>query len=128
MGSEPSSRTGAGGSRDQGAGGRAGRSLELAIAIYGAMVFVVLWILVAQAIFTDGQMLADTWAWLSGLDTVAAVVVWILLLPVAIFVWAWQADLAPVLMAVVMLGLVVWTAIAWSGLMRALRRRRRSAV
>lgn len=125
MGSEPSSRTGAGGARDQGAGGRAGRSLELAIAIYGSVVFVLLWVYVASAVLTDGQLLADSWAWLSSLDLVPAVVVWILVLPVAVFLWAWQAGLEPLWMAVVMLGLVLWTGIAWSGLMRTLLRRSR---
>jgi hypothetical protein len=104
---------------------RLARTVELALAAYASVVFVLLWVYVASAVLTDGQLLTDSWAWLSSLDIVAAVVVWILILPVAVFLWAWQAGLEPLWMAVVMVGLVIWTGIAWSGLMRSLLRRSR---
>jgi hypothetical protein len=106
-------------------GGGSGRTLELVLSIYAAVVFVLLWVYVATALLTDGQLLTDTWDWLGGLDTLVAVVVWILMLPVAIFVWAWQAGLEPWGMALVVIGLVIWTGIAWSGLLRVLLRRGR---
>lgn len=96
--------------------------LELGLAIYAAVVFVLLWVYVATAFLTDGQLLTDTWAWLSGLGTLAAIVVWVLVLPVAVFVWAWQAGLDPLWMALIMIGLVIWTGFAWSGLIRVLLR------
>jgi hypothetical protein len=91
-----------------------------------SLVFVVLWIYVAAAAFTDGTLLTETWDWLTGLDTVAAIVVWIAILPVAVFLWAWQAQLEPIWMGLVMLGLVAWTWIAWAGLLRLVWRRRAS--
>lgn len=97
--------------------------MEVGLTLYVAAVFVLLWVYVAAAVFTDGELLADTWAWLSGLDTIAAVVVWIAILPVAVFLWAWQAGLEPVAMGLVMLGLVAWTAMAASAVLRLRRSR-----
>jgi hypothetical protein len=104
-------------------------ALEVALTGYAAAVFVVLWLYVAAAAFTDGTLLADTWAWLGGLDTIAAIVVWVAILPVAVFTWAWQADLEPLWTGALMLGIVAWTAIAFSGLLRTVGRllARRSA-
>ncbi len=104
-------------------GQRVGRSTEVILSSYAAAAFVVLWCYVAAATFTDGGLLTDTWAWLSGLGTVAAIVVWLAILPVAVFVWAWQADLSPFVMGIVLLGLVLWTAVAFSGLVRMLHGR-----
>jgi hypothetical protein len=111
-----------------GRGNRLGRAMEIVFPIAATAVFVVLWIYVALAAFTDSPLPADTWAWLSGLDTVVAVMVWVLILPLAAFLWAWQADLEPIWMGLVMLGLVAWTGLAVSGLRRGLFRRRPSAV
>lgn len=79
-------------------------------------VFLVTWSAVVAAILGDGAILADTWAWLSSLEAIAAFVVWLALLPLVVFLWAWQADLQPWVMALVMLGLVTWTLMALSGL------------
>ena len=108
--------------RPDATGSRLGRSFEIALSVYASVVFVGLWLYVAAAVFTDGALLADTWAWLSGLDTIPAILVWMAILPIAIFLWAWQANLEPLFMGLVMLGLVVWTGIAWSGLVRLLLR------
>jgi hypothetical protein len=98
--------------------GRAGEILRLAL-VFGALaVFLVLWIYVAVGVLTDGTLLADTWAWLSGLDLPANVVAWVVLLPLGVYLWAWQAALAPWAMALVMVGLGAWTMLALSGLRR----------
>ena len=93
------------------------------------VVFIALWVYIAAAMFTDGALLAETWTWLSGLDTIGAIVAWIAILPIAVWTWAWQADLQPLLMGLVLLGMVAWTAVAVTGLVKTLRNRfaRRSA-
>ncbi len=83
----------------------------------------VLWLYIAAAAFTDGKLLADTWTWLIGLDTIPAIIAWIAILPVAAWTWVWQADLRPLLMGLVMLGMLAWTALAVTGLVRTLRNR-----
>ena len=98
--------------------GRSARVVEVVLSIGALIVFAILWFYVAAAVFTDGTLLDDTWAWLGSLDTLAAVVAWLALLPLAVFLWAWQADLQPWVMGIVMLGLVAWTLVAASGLRR----------
>lgn len=95
---------------------RRGRVIEVLLAVGSLAVFAVTWLYVAAAVLSDGTFLADTWAWLSSLEAIAAFVVWLLLLPLVVFLWAWQADLAPWVMGLVMLGLVAWTLVALSGL------------
>jgi len=86
---------------------------------------VVLWLYIAVAAFTDGKLLTDTWAWLGGLDTIPAIVAWVAILPIAAWVWAWQAGLEPLLMGLVLLGMAAWTMAAFGGSLRTLRRARR---
>ncbi len=103
--------------------GRLARVLEIVLKVYACAIFVLLWVYVALAALTESSLPADTWVWLSGLSTVAAVIVWLAILPVAVFLWASQADFEPLVMGLVMLGLVAWTVVAWAGLFRLRRRR-----
>lgn len=98
---------------------RTRRHIERGLTIYASAVFVLLWAGVVIAAFSDGRLLVDAWAWLEGLDTIAAIVVWIAILPIGVYLWAWQAELEPVLMGLVMIGLALWAAAAWSALVRS---------
>ena len=100
------------------AAGRAGRIVGLVLAVGALAVLTVTWMYVAAALVTDGSLLASTWAWLTGLDTLAAIVAWVAFLPLGVFLLAWQADLAPWAMGLVMAGLVGWTLLALSALRR----------
>ena len=83
-----------------------------------------MWTGAVLAMLGNGAILMESWAWLGSLGPVAAVVVWILFLPVCIGLWATQAGLAtPALFAVIAL-LVAWTAVAWAGLARQTAARR----
>lgn len=119
-GPDPTGPAGADPSRPP-ARGVPGRAIEVLLTVGALVVFAVTWVYVAAAVFSDGTLLADTWAWLSGLQAIAAFVVWLALLPLVVFLWAWQAELQPWIMGLVMLGLVVWTGIALSGLRRRAR-------
>jgi amino acid permease len=104
-------------------GRHVGRVIGLVLGFLFAAVFVVLWVYIAAAAFTAGTLLADTWDWLTGLGPLETIVVWLAVLPIAVFVWAWQADLGPVVMGLVLLGMVAWTAVAaWAPLKRVVRR------
>ena len=102
---------------------RLSHRVELALSVYASAVFVILWAFVAVAAVTDAALVGETWAWLDGLDTIGAIIVWLAILPVAVFLWAWQAGLDVLLMGLLMVGLAAWSAVAWSGLLRALSRR-----
>ena len=102
-----------------------GRVLEVVFTTFATAVFVLLWIYIAAAVFTDGGLLADTWAWYEGLELVGRVVVGIAILPVIVFLWAWQADLGPLLFGLVMLLMIGWSFIAFQGTARLVVRRAR---
>jgi hypothetical protein len=108
-----------------GTGNRLGRALEIVLPIGATLVFVALWIIVAVDVLTDSALPDDLWAWLTGLDLIAAIVAWVLFLPIGVYLWARQAGLDDWAMALVMLGLVAWTLLALSGLRRGLWRRGR---
>jgi len=100
-----------------------GRALEVVIGLYGAAIFSILWAGFAVGLATGGRILVDAWAWLSGLEPLAAVAAWILLLPIAIGLWAWNAVGSTLVTGAVGAGLVAWTLVAVSGLVRTFRRR-----
>lgn len=107
---------------------RAGRALGLALSLYAGAIFVILWAGAVIGWATGGAIFVDAWAWLSSLDTIAAVLAWILFLPIAVGLWAIDADLAPIAGAAIAAGLVVWTLAAASSLVRVVRRRRHPAM
>ncbi len=98
------------------------RALEVFLASYAGVVFALLWIGLAVGLATGGALFADTWTWLTGLEPLAAVVIWILALPIAVALWAWNADLPTLAAAVVAVGLIGWTLVAISGILRTFRR------
>ncbi len=104
---------------------RLGRTLDVTLPFLASIVLVVLWVYVALVLFTDSSVPADTWAWLEGLEVVPAVVAWIAVLPLGVFLWAWQAGLEPIWFGLVMALLVGWTFLAWSSSVRSIGRRRR---
>jgi len=103
--------------------GRAARAFEVGLSLYGAAVFAILWAGLAVGLATGGDLLVDAWAWLSGLPAGVAVVAWILLLPIAVGLWAWNAVGSTLVTGAVAVGLVAWTLLMASGVVRALRRR-----
>lgn len=100
--------------------------LDTVLPLYAAAILTVLWVYVALAAFTGTSLPAETWSWLESLDTLPAIVAWLAILPVGVFLWAEQADLEPLFFGLVMVGLVAWTFFAWSGLIRAALRLRRA--
>lgn len=106
---------------------RLGRFLDTVLPIFASLVFVVVWIYVALATLTDSTLPADTWSWLEGLELAPAVVAWLALLPLGVFLWAWQAELQPIWFGLVMALLAGWTWLAWASSIRVLVRRRRRA-
>ena len=100
-----------------------GRALEIALSLYGIAIFTILWVGFAVGLATGGDLLVDAWAWLTGLEPVAAVIAWILFLPIAVGLWAWNAVGSPLVIGAVAVGLVAWTLVMASGAMRTFRRR-----
>ncbi len=69
------------------------RRLQLVLGTYAVAVFALLWVGFAVGLVSGGQAFADAWAWLNGLEPVARIAAWILFLPIAVGLWAWNATL-----------------------------------
>jgi hypothetical protein len=95
--------------------------VEIVLSTYAVLVFAILWIGVAIGIADGGRLLTDAWTRLTGLEVVAQVALWILFLPIAVLLWAWNSGLAAPFAWVVALGLLTWTLVALAGLARAFR-------
>jgi hypothetical protein len=87
------------------------------------VVFAVIWLGFAVGLVTGGQVLAAAWAWLNGLEPIARIAALILLLPIAVGLWAWNAWLPTPVLAAILAGLIAWTMVAVGGLVRNVRRR-----
>jgi hypothetical protein len=61
------------------------------------------------------------WEWLRSLPVVAQVAVWILILPLAVGLWAWESELGQGPRIAVGVGLVAWTILAFSQLIQGIR-------
>ena len=68
------------------------RRLQLVLGTYAVLVFAVLWVGLAVGLIAGGQAFADAWTWLNSLVPVARITAWILFLPIAIGLWAWNAG------------------------------------
>jgi hypothetical protein len=102
--------------------GGAGRACDVGLSVYGAVICIALWGGLLVGVTTGGAMPTDAWAWLTGLDTVAAVVAWILLLPIAVGLWAWNEAGSVLVQGVVLVGLLAWTLLMARGVGRTVRR------
>jgi hypothetical protein len=76
------------------------------------VVFAVLWVGFAVGLVSGGQAFADAWGWLNGLEPVARIAAWILFLPIAVGLWAWNTDLPAPVFAAVCAGPAAWTLVA----------------
>jgi hypothetical protein len=99
------------------------RRLQLVLGTYAVAVFALLWVGFAVGLVSGGQAFTDAWAWLNGLEPIARIPAWILFLPIAVGLWAWDAGLPAAVLAAVAVGLVAWTLVAVGSLARAVRRR-----
>ncbi len=102
------------------------RGLRLALGLWASLAFLVLWVGAAANLAGGGHLATDSWTWLTSLPDVVGFAVWVLLLPVAVGLWASQADPPAIVGGLVAFGLVLWTAVAWLGLARTLGAGRRA--
>ena len=99
------------------------RSARLAtgLGVYATAVLVVMWVGFAIALVSDPDLLDQAWRSLRELPVVPQVLAWVLLLPAAIGLWAWTADLPTLAGLAVVAGLVGWTLVAVRSFVRSLR-------
>lgn len=99
----------------------ADRRLRIWLGAWASLAFLVLWVGALLSLAGGGRLADDAWSWLTGLPGLIGLAVWVLLLPAAVGLWASQAGLPGIVGWLVVVGLVLWTGVAWLGLARALR-------
>ena len=103
---------------------RADRRIRLALGGWASLAFLALWAGVALNLVGSGRLAGDAWSWLTALPGIVQLAVWVLVLPVAVGLWAAVSSVPAVVGGVIVVGLVAWTAVAWFGLVRILQARR----
>ena len=88
---------------------------------WASLVFLVLWAGALLDLAGGGRLAPDAWSWLAGLPDLAGFAAWVLLLPVAVALWASQSGLPGVVGWLLLVGLALWTVVAWLSLARSLR-------
>jgi len=96
-------------------------TIPRAISIYAIVIFVVLWVGFAVALFVNREWLDLLWNWVSALPAVMEVIVWVLFLPIMVLLWIWESSWPALMRLLGFAGLVAWTLLAVSGLARAMR-------
>jgi hypothetical protein len=98
------------------------RRFRLGLGLWASAVFVAFWAAAAVSVIAGGSLAGDAWAALTALAPPAQVLAWVLFLPAAVGLWGSQAGLSTAAAVLLLLALGVWTAAAWAGLARTLRR------
>jgi hypothetical protein len=91
------------------------------MSIYAIAIFVVLWVGFVIALVVDRGFLDTLWNWVRALPLVAEIIVWVLFLPITVGLWIWQSSWPALLRLLGFGGIVVWTLVALSSLMKAMR-------
>jgi hypothetical protein len=91
------------------------------LSTYAIVIFAVLWIGFATALLVNQAWLDSLWNWVRGLPLVPEIIVWLLLLPIMVGLWIWESSWPALLRLLGFAGIVGWTVLAVSSLVRAVR-------
>ena len=98
-----------------------GDTVPRAMSIYAIVIFVVLWVGFAIALAVNPEWLTTLWDWVRELPLVAEIIVWVLFLPIMVGLWIWESSWPALVRLLGFAGIVAWTLVAVSGLLRAVR-------
>ena len=91
------------------------------LSTYAVVVFAVLWVGFAVALLVNQEWLDLLWNWVRDLPSVLEIIVWVLFLPITSGLWVWESSWPAYLSLLALVGIVVWTLLAVSGFIRAMR-------
>ena len=89
---------------------------------YAIVIFAILWVGFAIALVVNREWLDLLWNWVRALPTVAEIIVWVLFLPIMVGLWIWESSWPALVRLLAFAGIVVWTLLAVSSFLRAVRR------
>ena len=88
---------------------------------YAIAIFAILWIGFAIVLVVNREWLDVLWDWVRALPFVAEIIVWVLFLPIMVGLWIWESSWPTLLRLLAFAGIVVWTLLAVSSFVRAVR-------
>ncbi|UCC54127.1 MAG: hypothetical protein JSV68_09165 [Anaerolineaceae bacterium] len=91
------------------------------LSTYAIVIFVMLWVGFAFALVVNRESLDLLWNWVRALPTVVEFLIWVLFLPIMAGLWVWESSWPALLRLLAFAGIVVWTLLAASSFLRAVR-------
>ena len=88
---------------------------------YANLVFAVLWIGFFIALIVNREWLSMLWNWVQALPAVPRIFIWVVLTPVMVLLWVWESSWSTLGQIASYAGVVAWTFLAISGLVKAFR-------
>ena len=88
---------------------------------YAIVIFAMLWVGFAIALVVNREWLDLLWNWVQALPSVAEIIVWVLFLPGMVGLWIWESSWPDLVRLLAFAGIVVWTLLAVSSFLRAVR-------
>ena len=88
---------------------------------YANAVFALLWIGFFIALIVNREWLTMLWNWVGALPAVPRIFIWVVLTPVMVLLWVWESSWSTFGHFVGYAGVVAWTILAISGLVKAFR-------
>jgi len=91
------------------------------LSTYAILIFAMLWVGFAIALVVNREWLDLLWNWVRALPSVAEIIIWVLFLPIMVGLWIWESSWPVPLLQLAFAGIVGWTLIPVSRLLRAVR-------
>jgi hypothetical protein len=91
------------------------------LSTYAIVIFAMLWVGFAIALVVNREWLDLLWNWVRALPSVAEIIVWVLFLPIMAGLWIRESSWPDLVRLLAFAGIFVWTLLALSSLLRAMR-------
>jgi hypothetical protein len=91
------------------------------LSTYAIVIFAILWVGFAIALVVNREWLDLLWNWVRALPSVAEIIIWLLFLPIMVGLWIWESSWPALVHLLAFAGIVVWTLLAVSSFLRAVR-------
>ena len=94
------------------------------LSTYAIVIFAMLWVGFAIALVVNREWLDLLWNWVQALPSVVEIIIWLLFLPIMVALWIWESSWPVFIQLLAFAGIVVWTFLAVSSFLRAVRDRK----
>ncbi len=91
------------------------------LSTYAIVIFTILWVGFAIALGVNPEWLDLLWNWVRALPSVAEIIVWVFFLPIMVGLLIWESSWPALVRLLAFAGIVIWTLLAVSSFLRAVR-------